>query len=225
MAWAFSKVETGVEGVRVHLFQGGDRSGGSPGHLVAGVKAGEVPRRIRAQLVPDEGGHVPQLLLGVVLLRDNQCGGLQPPPHPLDPLHVLQHRIQAGTAELVVEALGKGLEVHVDGIDQGSQLIQALRAHETVADHHVGQVLFLGQLGAVAHKLEKDRGLVVGVGDVLAVVLLRSLHELLRGHGFARDGSAGFGGLGKGIVLAEDTEEVAAHSTQGEAVAAGLEVV
>ena len=102
------------------------------------------------------------------------CGALN------EGLHLLQ---TAGIA--LVDRIGKALEVNVEGIHIGQDLLQRFLAGGAIGDdHHLQAVLFC-ELRGIPYVFPADHGFVVCEGDADIArrdILLRFLDELFGAH-------------------------------------------
>ncbi len=194
-------------------------------HVEIRVEPGNVPGRVLAEFPGQKGGQLPELRLVVVGPRDEQGGHLQPPAELADVDEVLQHRAQPRPAHPLVKTGVHGLEVDVGRIDEPGQGVQALAALEAVGHHDVVQPGLPGQGGGVAHELEKNRRLGVGVGNRGRARTLGRLHQVGRRHLFTGNLLALARRLGQGVVLAKGAGQVAAHGAEGKRVAARIKMV
>ena len=204
--------------------QGGDRRGRGRVVVVSGVVPADVPGDVWIHR-GDEGGDVAKLGVRVVLARDHQGGDLDPDACIVVGLDGVEHRREPGRAELLVEALGEGLEIDVGRVDHPLQLGgYHVRGGIPVGDHGVGQTLFMGLDRRVQGVLQVDRGLGVGIRDTPAAGLHGGGHHLVGGELVARDSASLDGVLGDVVVLAEAAAQVAPHRGYGERLRAGQEV-
>ena len=103
------------------------------------------------------------LLVGVVLPGDEECGQLE--PHVRLVLEVeqrLQDRLQVRSADLVIEALREGLEVHVGGVHVCVELGPWLGADIARRHSHALHASFSARQRDVDGVLVEDDRIVIG---------------------------------------------------------------
>ena len=180
-------------------------------------------RHLRPEPLGHPAGQPLHLVVGVVPPGDEQGGQLGPDAGLLDQvLQRLQHRRQVGEAELLVEAVGEGLEVDVGRVHAGEQLATRLGADVAVGHRHRLEASGPAGLGHVDGILGEDHRVVVGEGHAAAAPGQRLLGDAVAG-GLVAEPIL-LGGLGDVPVLAEAAAQVAAGGAEGEDAGAGVEV-
>ena len=159
----------------------------------------------------------------VVLARDEQGRDLEPDVRlVLEVDQRVEHRLEPGRAEPLVEALGERLQVDVGRVHVREELAPRLLADVAGGDGDVLDAPLAAGLGDVDRVLEEDHRVVVGVGHRAAAGPHRRLGDLLgRGLGLEAVESARLRDV---PVLAELAGQVAAGRAEGEHRRAGQEV-
>ncbi len=154
---------------------------------------------------------------------DEQGGDLHPGVRPRQPREVVQHHVEVGAGQPLVELRREALEVHVDGVHGAEEFLAGDRRDVPGRDADGAHAPVAAGGGDVDGVLGEDDGVVVGERD---------------GRGAGCDGGVGdvpgHCGLGEGVhltrrgdlvVLAELAAQIAAGGAEAEHRRAGQEVV
>jgi len=137
---------------------------------VSGGEAGKMQWHAVSHFAAQPAAHVLDLFPAVVEARDEQHHDLEPDLFPAQGQQRVQDRLQGAAALLLVEFFREGLEVDLDRSQQAAKFKQRLFLDVAVADHDVGNAVFLAQGGAIAHIFVKYHRFAVGVGDERAIL-------------------------------------------------------
>ncbi len=193
--------------------------------LVSGVKTAHVPGGFDAQIRGDKGCQPGQLPGIVVKPGNNQGGDLHPDLLAFHSPQGFLDRFQSGAALPFVKFVAIGFQIHVGGIQPGTDPLQRLGTHVPIGDEYIFNPLTVGQLRRIAGKLEKNRRLGIGVGDAGASPAHGGIHHLLRCHRISHHHTVPVRRhLGDVRILAEPAFEIAAHRGDGIRTAAGHQV-
>ena len=139
-------------------------------------------RHVGPQLPEDPLAFRAQLLVGIVLPRDEERGDLVPDVGlVLEVGKRVEHGGQARAGELHVELVGESLEVHVGRVHLRVEL--APRHGRDVARGHGNRedARFAARVGGIHRVLREDHRVVVSEGDARASRLDRGARDRLRG--------------------------------------------
>ena len=147
-------------------------------HTTAGLTINEgadpsVQRDILAQF----GFHPPrepsQFRVAVVQGGHHQINDLGPHPLLSHGNQTVQDRLEFAVDDFPVVFLGKGLQIHLDGVNFPAEFFQRVLVDVTTSDDDALDTGGVARLGRIHHVFVKDDGLAVSVGDRGAAVLLR----------------------------------------------------
>ncbi len=135
-------------------------------HFPVGVEGGEVQRNVRAEMVHHPTAKRFDLRRFVILPRDQKRRDLEPDIRlMLQVFQGLEHWPEFGRTKVLVEALGKALQVDVGGVDVAEEIYPRLFADITRADCHRFDVPLAACLGHVDRVFQEDHRVVVGECD------------------------------------------------------------
>jgi hypothetical protein len=184
----------------------------------------QVQGDIDPQVLGDPVAHAGDLVGRVVLAGDHQGGELEPDLGlALEVEQGVQHGLEVGEAELVVEALGEGLQVDVGCVHAGEEFRPGFGGDVARRDRHGPQARPAALAGRVQGILGPGHGVVVGEGHASAAQAQGGLGDL-SGGGLFTEG-LDLVGLAHMPVLAEAAAQVASGRPEGEHAGAGQEVV
>ena len=157
------------------------RRGGDVAHLPVRVEGSEMQRHIRAEVLADPLALRAQLLIRVVLPRNEERRDLGPDLRLLDEVDQrIEHRLQAAAADLPVEVVGEALQVHVRRVHLRVELASRCLVDVPRRDGDRPYVLRAAGVGDVHRVLGEDHRVVVGERDRLAAELYRSRGDGVR---------------------------------------------
>ena len=181
-------------------------------------------RHVGTKIFHHPGGHLVDLALAVILAGDDEIGDLEPDIGlVLQILQGVEHRGELAFGDVAIEAFGKGLQVHIGGVDLLEETgagpvgdISRRHRHGLDPDRAAG----IGDIGGI---FVKDNGVVIGEGDRgTAQPLGRAGDRLGLSLGLHRVHLAAFRDV---VVLTEITREVAARRPEGQHRGAGQKMV
>jgi hypothetical protein len=182
--------------------QGGRRSVRDLAHLPIWMKGCEVHRNVRPELLDHPLRQGLDFLLGIVFSWDEQRRDLEPDLGLVFKIDErLQHRLEMGPGDLMIEPLGEGFEVHIGGIHIPEELGPGFVA-DIACRHRYGlNASFTTGLCHINRIFVKDDRIVIGVGHAPTTEFRRSPSNRL-GRGFVSQ-DIHFAGLAHVPVLAE----------------------
>ena len=193
------------------------------GHLVIGVKRGDVPRNVRRH-AGDERREPLELVAGIVESRNQQRDDLDPEIHRVQPANRVEDRLQP-SAKLTVMAIVEALEIDFVQIDPRAQIFEHFR--RAVAVRHVSrrQPRGLGLLEDGHGPLARDERLIVRAHHHARVQPKRILNEPFRRRlQRRRNGSRIAERLRRHPVLAVPAVQIASKHPEAVRERAGLRV-
>src|SRR5918996_180130 len=193
-------------------------------HLEVGMESGEVDRNIDAEIVRHPLRQLGHLLLGVVVTRNEERGDLRPDLRLVHQIFQgVEHRLQAGEGDPLVEVLGERLQVHIRRVHSGVELAAWLRVHVASGHCHRLQPALPTCVGHIHRVLGEDDRVVVGEGHASTAERERPVGDRL-GRGLVLK-PIELARLGDVPVLAEPAAQIAARGPEGEDAGAGIEVI
>ncbi len=202
-----------VAGVRLHV-----------GHLVVGMKRGEMQRHVGPELLHDPAALGLDLVVGVVLAGNEERSDLEPHVRPVPEIHErVEHRREPRAALPEIELVGERLQVDVRRVHLRVELAPRRLVHVARGDRDGLDAARVARVGDVHRVLGEDHRVVVGERDAAAAARRRRFRDRRR-RGFVRQ-AVHVARLGDIPVLAELAREVAARGAEGQDARAGIELV
>lgn len=154
------------------------RCGGRIGKFVGRVEGAHMPGGFRSCFIPDESGYGLELLIRVVMIRDNERCYLNPDAQRLVILDRFEHPLYARAAYLSVKVIGNALQVDVGSIEIGLYRGKRFLLYIPISNEVVGKTPLFGEPGYVVGILVEHGRLGVRVRYAATSCLLCVLHHV-----------------------------------------------
>ena len=119
-----------------------------------------------AQIDSEPLAHTRDLVVGVVFVRDEQIGDLEPHIAVVtQPFECIQNRCKVGKSETLIESLGERLEIDIDRINIAVKIRTGLLGNIASSDGDSLDTGFATGKGSVMSVFEPDYRIIVGKGD------------------------------------------------------------
>src|SRR4029077_16231786 len=116
----------------------------------------------------------------IVLVRDHQVCDLEPDVSFIfEPLEGVEHRIEMGKRNLVIEALREGFEIHVCCIDVAINLRPCLGGDVTRRNHDALQPVLPSKARDIDNEFPPDHRVVVSIRNTWNLMPNCQLHDFL----------------------------------------------
>src|SRR5208337_3505751 len=117
---------------RPRLLEGIHRRGGQVAQLIEGIKTAKMEGNIRSDLMLDPETHLFHHLHGIVLGGDDEVDELNVNPPCPQLLDGIEYRLESALGHLLIEGIGKALEVDTGSPEIAAEVVQGLRIYIAV---------------------------------------------------------------------------------------------